>query len=216
LNKYLSKLGFPTDKYQLVDVYGLEGDSLSFLPQPVKALIFLFPITENGEAFRKKEDADLSAASTKIPDGVFYMKQYVQNSCGTMALLHAVFNLDDVTLADGSVLKKFHDSAKPLSPEERGKLLAEDKALIEVHQELANEGQTEVPRADDEIKYHYNAILSINNELYELDGRKNYPISHGTTKSDTFLSDAARVCKEFMARDPNEAGFTIMALANAQ
>lgn len=182
----------------------------------MKALIFLFPITENGEAHRKKEDENLTANPPKTSEQVFYMKQYVQNSCGTMALLHAVLNLDDVTLVDESVLKKFYDAAKPLSPQERGKLLAEDKALIEVHQELANEGQTEAPNADENIKYHYNAIISINNELYELDGRKNYPIIHGKTKADTFLSDAARVCKAFIERDPNEAGFTIMALANAQ
>lgn len=81
---------------------------------------------------------------------------------------------------------------------------------------MANEGQTEAPAADADIKYHYNAIVAIDNELYELDGRKNYPISHGKSKPDSFLADAARVCKEFIARDPNESGFTIMALANAQ
>lgn len=48
-----------------------------------------------------------------------------------------------------------------------------------------------------------------------MDGRKNYPIKHGVTKDETFLTDAAAVCKEFIARDPEEMCFTIMALAKA-
>lgn len=106
---------------------------MSFLPQPVKALVFLFPVTENNEAQRKKEDEALSASPPATPEKLFFMKQFVQNSCGTMALLHAVLNLlDDVTLKDGSALKNFYEAAKPLSPQERGKLLSEDKQLIDV------------------------------------------------------------------------------------
>ena len=48
-----------------------------------------------------------------------------------------------------------------------------------------------------------------------MDGSKNYPIKHGATKDETFLADAAAVCKEFIARDPEEMCFTIMALAKA-
>lgn len=48
-----------------------------------------------------------------------------------------------------------------------------------------------------------------------MDGRKNYPIKHGATKDETFLADSAAVCKEFIARDPLEMRFTIMALAAA-
>lgn len=44
LNKYLSKLGV-SEAYQLFDVYGLDDDALGFLPQPVKALILLFPVS---------------------------------------------------------------------------------------------------------------------------------------------------------------------------
>lgn len=211
------KLGFPTDKYHLVDVYGLDDDMLKFLPQPVKALIFLFPSTEAHTAHRNEQNESLKANPPVIPEKLFYMKQFVHNACGTMALIHAVLNLlDDVKLVDGSVLKNFYDAAKPLDPIERGKLLTNDKAFIDVHQEVSKEGQTAAPSANDEVKHHYNAIVAVDNELYELDGSKNYPISHGTTKPDTFLFDAARVCKEFIARDPTEQGFTILALANAQ
>lgn len=40
-----------------------------------------------------------------------------------------------------------------------------------------------------------------------------FPIVHGVTNEETFLQDAAKVCKEFMARDPQELRFTVLALA---
>lgn len=44
------------------------------------------------------------------------------------------------------------------------------------------------------------------------DGTKPSPVNHGPSSSAAFLQDAARVCQEFMARDPAEFRFTIVAL----
>lgn len=46
LNKYLRKLGVSED-WSVVDVLGLDPELLEFLPKPVKALILLFPCSEN-------------------------------------------------------------------------------------------------------------------------------------------------------------------------
>lgn len=102
-----------------------------------------------------------------------------------------------------------------MTPEERGKLLAEDNAFINVHQDLAAEGQTAAPPSDAVINNHFISLVNVGDELFELDGRKNFPISHGSTNEDSFLSDAAKVCKEFIARDPKEVNFTMMAFAKA-
>ena len=48
---------------------------------------------------------------------------------------------------------------------------------------------------------------------YSSDGRKPYPINHGPSSPETFIEDAARVCQEYMSRDPEEVRFTMMALA---
>lgn len=40
--------------------------------------------------------------------------------------------------------------------------------------------------------------------LYELDGRKDAPVPHGSTSPDTLLQDACAVVKQFMDRDPGE------------
>jgi ubiquitin carboxyl-terminal hydrolase L3 len=193
------------------------------------------PFSDIYEAHRKKENEALSGSPPKVPESLFFMKQYIQNSCGTMALIHSVNlkafvaisrefhcflfqvlnNMQSVELKDGSVIKSFYEKAKGLSPEERGKLLAEDTAFINVHQDLAAEGQTEAPASDAVINNHFIAFVNIGNELFELDGRKNFPISHGETKEDSFLSDAAKVCKEFITRDPKEVNFTMMAFSKA-
>lgn len=87
---------------------------------------------------------------------------------------------------DGSILKKYLDAAKDLTPEERGKLLQNDASFTEAHQELAVEGQTDA-NSDEPVNHHYVAFINHNNELYELDGRKSYPIKHGATTEESFL-----------------------------
>lgn len=65
-------------------------------------------------------------------------------------------------------------------------------------------------------KYCYNIYIHIYFTYgIFLDGRKSSPINHGSTSPETLLEDAARVCKEYMARDPEEVCFTVLALANS-
>lgn len=123
-------------------------------------------------------------------------------------------NLNDIEVKDGP-LKSFYEKAKSLTPEERGKLLEQDQDLISIHQSLAREGQTEAPAEDEKVLFHYAALTNVGGELFELDGRKNFPILHGKTTEDSFLTDAAAVCKKFMERDQKELRFTIMAIAAA-
>lgn len=202
-----------SESYQLVDVYGLEEELLAMLPPNVKAFILLFPCTENYEKHRKQEDEELKGK--KVNSDLFYMRQYLHNACGTIALFHAVLNnLDSIEVKDGP-LKAFYENAKGLTPEERGKLLEQDKDLIDIHQKIAREGQTAAPPEDEKVLFHYAALVKVGNELFELDGRKNFPVSHGETSDDSFKLDAAKVCKKFMERDEKEMRFTVMAIAAA-
>lgn len=73
------------------------------------------------------------------------------------------------------------------------------------------EGQTN-PNSDEKVYHHFIALINKHDKLYELDGRKMFPIVHGATSEKTFVEDAARVCKEFMSRDPDEFRFTVLAL----
>lgn len=91
LNKFLTSIGV-SEKFQLVDVYGLDDGLLDGLNKPVLAFILLFPCTDNYEAHRREQDEQLKANPPKTPENLFYMKQYLHNACGTVALFHAVLN----------------------------------------------------------------------------------------------------------------------------
>ncbi|CAH0695104.1 unnamed protein product [Spodoptera exigua] len=110
-------------------------------------------------------------------------------------------------------MKKFLDEAKDMDAPARGKLLEKSDGIIQAHKELAQEGQTNTPSAEDPVNHHFITFVHKDGFLYELDGRKAFPINHGPTTPDSLLEDSAKICKAFMARDPNEVRFTVIALA---
>ncbi|XP_003492576.1 ubiquitin carboxyl-terminal hydrolase [Bombus vosnesenskii] len=214
MTKFLHKLGVAKD-WSVVDVYGLEPDLLALVPKPVVAVILLYPLSKKGDnSLEDKESEEEDVSIPKDPE-VFHMKQYIHNACGTIALIHSVGNNRDIIDLQDGFLKTFLDEAKNLSYMECGKLLMESDGISITHKDVAQEGQTEVPSDEIPVYHHFVALIHKNGVLYELDGRKPSPINHGTTSPETLLEDAARVCKEYMARDPEEVCFTVLALANS-
>ncbi|XP_044253729.1 ubiquitin carboxyl-terminal hydrolase-like [Tribolium madens] len=215
MNKFLHLLGVP-GKWNIVDVYGLDGDALAWVPRPVLALILLFPCSEQFYKHAEEECAKLKNEGQTLSPDLFYMKQYVSNACGTIALIHCVANnMERVGLQDGP-FKKIIEDAKKLTPEGRGEMLLKSKNnealnLISTHQELAMEGQTEV-NPNEQVNHHFVALVEKDGHLYELDGRKEFPVNHGPTTEASFLEDAAKICREFIARDAEDVNFTVMAL----
>jgi len=214
LSKYISQLGV-SKEWKVVDVLGLDKELLDFIPKPVKALILLFPCSDAYESHRAEEDKALQASPPKYPSDMFYMKQVIHNACGTIALVHGILNNKDIELSNG-ILKDYFEKAKELSPEERGKILEADTAFTNTNQSLAEEGQTATPNIDDKVNHHFVAFIHKDGQLYELDGRKSFPIQHGLTTPETLVYDAAEICKKFMARDPSEIRFNILALARRE
>ncbi|XP_026732250.1 ubiquitin carboxyl-terminal hydrolase [Trichoplusia ni] len=212
MNKFLQKLGVPS-QWAIVDVMGLEPEMLSWVPRPVLSVMLLFPTSDPYEEHKQKEESDILSKGQEVSSNIFYMKQYISNACGTVALVHSVANnTDKIDLTEGH-MKSFLDEAKELDAPARGKLLEKCEGIIKAHKELAQEGQTNTPSAEEPVNHHFITFVHKDGALYELDGRKAFPINHGPTTPDTLLEDAAKVCKEFMARDPNEVRFTVIALA---
>lgn len=216
MTKFLHKLGVAKD-WSVVDVYGLEPDLLALVPKPVVAVILLYPLSKKGDNSLEDKESGVKEEDISTPKDpeVFHMKQYIHNACGTIALIHSVGNNRDIIDLQDGFLKTFLDDAKDLSYMECGKLLMESDGISITHKDVAQEGQTEVPSDEIPVYHHFVALIHKNGVLYELDGRKPSPINHGTTSPETLLEDAARVCKEYMARDPEEVCFTVLALANS-
>lgn len=215
MNKLLCEVGV-SSSWSFSDVYGLDEGLLATVPQPVKALVLLFPLTEKEEQFRAQQEQGIDAAGQDISSKVYFLKQCVGNACGTVALIHAIANnVGDIALDDGP-MKQFIEQTKSKNPEERGKDLEDFVGIAEVHDKLAKEGQTAAPDKDAKVEPHFITFVHVDGSLYELDGRKKFPINHGTTTEESFLVDAASVCRLFMERNPDETRFAIVALTPAQ
>ncbi|KTG06518.1 hypothetical protein cypCar_00034924 [Cyprinus carpio] len=206
LNKVLSKLGVGSS-WRFVDVLGLEDEALSGVPSPCCAMMLLFPLTQQHEDFRSKQSVDDSKS-------VYFLKQTVVNSCGTVGLVHAVANnQDSIDFDSDSALKKFLEATSGMAAAERAKELEQNKAIQETHDAVADEGQCR-PEAD-KVNFHFITFVNVNGQLYELDGRMDGPVKHGTTKPESFVMDAAKVCREFMEREKGEVRFSAVALSKA-
>uniref|UniRef100_A0A3Q1EFY5 Ubiquitin carboxyl-terminal hydrolase n=2 Tax=Acanthochromis polyacanthus TaxID=80966 RepID=A0A3Q1EFY5_9TELE len=205
LNKMMNKLGVG-ESWRFVDVLGLEGDQLSAVPKPCCALMLLFPLTPQHESFRVQQADKVSEGSE-----VYFLKQTVVNSCGTIALLHAVANnKSELSFDNDSALKKFLDDTANMSPDDRAKHLEKNQAIREAHNEVAVQGQCR-PEAD-KVNFHFIAFVNVDGQLYELDGKMNGVVKHGVTKEDSFITDAAEVCRGFMERERGEVRFSAVAL----
>ncbi|XP_078807261.1 ubiquitin carboxyl-terminal hydrolase isozyme L1 isoform X2 [Oryzias latipes] len=204
----MSKLGVG-DSWRFVDVLGLEGEQLSAVPKPCCALMLLFPLTQQHESFRAQQ-------ADKVDDGseVYFLKQKAGNSCGTIALLHAVANNKDKMAFDaGSALKKFLEETANMSPDDRAKHLEQNKAIYDAHNEVAMQGQCR-PEAD-KINFHFIAFINAKGNLYECDGKMDGPVNHGETTEESFLADAAKVCRGFTEREKDEVRFSAVALCRS-
>ncbi|KAK3224976.1 hypothetical protein Dsin_004838 [Dipteronia sinensis] len=207
MNQFLWGLGLPENEAECYDVYGLDEELLAMVPQPVLAVLFLYPITAQSEQERMLQDKGKQESSSKV----YFMKQTVGNACGTIGLLHAVGNVaSEVKLLDGSFLDRFYKSTASLNPLERAVFLEKDSEMEVAHSVAATAGETE---ASDNVDTHFICFACVDGQLYELDGRKSAPICHGTSSPSSLLQDAAKVIQGMIQKNPESLNFNVIALS---
>ncbi|KAL7575938.1 hypothetical protein ACA910_000734 [Epithemia clementina (nom. ined.)] len=216
MNGYIQKLGFDTSLYEFHDVFSTEEWALQMIPQPVVAVVMLYPLTEKQTSQESKDEPVLDKS-----DSVWFIKQRIGNACGTIGLLHAILNAPEGlrTFPAGSWLDEFYrDCPPPLDPIRKAELLEGNKAIAKLHDEATSSESNQTSRGslDDNVITHFIALVHVDGVLYELDGRKGGPIAHGKTSPMTLLADSCAVVRTFMERDPGEMRFTILALAPKQ
>ncbi|KAI0343185.1 peptidase C12 ubiquitin carboxyl-terminal hydrolase 1 [Trametopsis cervina] len=226
MNSWSSKAGLVTSQDQFTDVYGFDPELLAMVPQPVKAVVLLFPIGEEYEKKRKEEDAKIAKEGQfPLDPTILWIKQTIGNACGTMGLIHALAN-SNVTFEPESPLSKFIELCMDKTPEERAKLLETTPLFADIHAEAAAGGQTAAPSANDRVDLHFTCFVQApspparedgieadeeHHRLIELDGRRGGPVDRGVCKN--LLEDAARFIKETYIPLSTSLEFSMLALA---
>ncbi len=59
-------------------------------------------------------------------------------------------------------------------------------------QEAARDGVTAPPAEDEDVNLHYAVFTLRDGHIWELDGRKNFPVDHGPSSRDTLLQVGRR------------------------
>ncbi|KAE9584319.1 putative ubiquitinyl hydrolase 1 (mitochondrion) [Lupinus albus] len=204
---FLWGLGLPQDEAECYDVYGLDEELLEMVPKPVLAVLFLYPITTKTEEERLQQQNENKEHSSKV----YFLKQTVGNACGTIGLLHALGNItSEVKLVEDSFFDKFFKSTASLDPFQRAVFLENDREMEVAHSAAATAGDTE---ASDNVDTHFICFTCVDGELYELDGRKSAPISHGSSSPSTLLRDAAKVIQSMIKKNPESLNFNVMAIS---
>lgn len=158
------------------DLYSLDPETLAAL-QPIRALIFLFkwlPITSTEAAPSTGGQYD-----SEFPG--FFAHQTVNNACATLAVLNALGNIPD--LPTGPKLAELNQFTTDMDPTTRGMAITSADWLREAHNSLSPPSAISLdglglPKTTVDT-YHFVVYLPLLGGLYELDGLKQHPISHG-------------------------------------
>jgi len=223
VNKFAKRMGMP-DAFSWVDVWGFDDDLLAFVPQPVIACVLLFPSCKEISEYKAKQAAEIEKQGQSLDD-LFYITQHdkIGNACGTIALCHAMANTSSQGPGNGPMkldekdpLFEFMIQNMKETPDKRGWNLLKAKSIQEQSDAAASSdvAQTARPNREDRVDAHFIAFVPVNNTIYELDGRKKFPVNHGKTSEKTFLKDTTVIVKQkFMSLVPNNPNFNLMALS---
>ncbi|KAL1405383.1 ubiquitinyl hydrolase 1 [Vanrija albida] len=216
-NDWSRALGLPNSPLSFQDLFSLDDEFLAFVPQPVKAVLLLFPSRGELAAAREKEERDGEGKW----DGkdVWWIKQTIPNACGSIGLLHALLNLPEGALTPGSQLLKFKAATEALGPLERAKLLDEADFFESAHTAAAQAGQSAVPE-DLDVDTHFIAFVQAPNakgelRVVELDGGREGPFDRGPSKD--LLRDVAKIVQDkYIARAAGDINFNMIVLAGEE
>ncbi|KAM0322431.1 hypothetical protein ACHAQA_009498 [Verticillium albo-atrum] len=240
-NAILRDYGVKDVKIQ--ELFSLDEDSLSFLPQPVYGLIFLYQyFSQDCEVDEQDQD-----------NGVWFANQTTDNACATVAMMNIIMNSD---IEIGPQLQSFRDTTKDMGYALRGHSLSQNTHIRTIHNSLTrrmdhlnadlwlgNSATTfkknakkrkAAPKAaakkkpatpkrkkklkvDSDSGFHFIAIVPSNGSVWELDGLKNGPVNLGPVADDgEWVSTATPFIQDRMLQlGEGAVHFNMMALCKS-
>jgi ubiquitin carboxyl-terminal hydrolase L3 len=214
LNKYVNALGMDKS-YQYCEIFGFDDDLLAFAP-PAIAVMLCFPITKENEQKKSEETLHIEENGQFSPKNLYFMNQTIGNACGTIGILHSISNNTDKLKLNDGFLKDFIEATKDLAPKERATFLEKDDRIEEVHQETATDPNSVVIPGSERTNIHFICFVLKEDHIFELDGRRKYPMNRGKSTSETFLKDTVQVIKNYMNMNPGDLNFSVTILAKSE
>jgi ubiquitin carboxyl-terminal hydrolase L5 len=154
------------------DLYSLDSETLAAL-QPLHALIFLFKwIPSSADSAQPTYDPDFSG---------FFAHQVVNNACATLAVLNALGNIPSLQM--GAQLSDLINFTTGMDAQTRGLVVTSADWLREAHNSLSPPSAIsldglDLPRKTEDA-YHFIVYIPVFGSVYELDGLKQHPVTHG-------------------------------------
>merc|ERR1712093_39534 len=211
----------------------------------IYALIFLFKYVDTSASAAASDPAIVGTSREVVGAERYFAHQVINNACATMALLNAVMNLDDGTTTSasssanvklGKELEELKSFSLALDPGSRGWAVSNSEKIREVHNSFARSDPFEHMRDPDDERekedaYHFIAYVPIRTspdtvELFELDGLKPAPVSHGVvgasesgdSSSSSAWTDRAKEVIEgrIASYGGSEINFNLMAICADQ
>lgn len=241
--KFIKKLVAPGEVHVGVhDVFGFDPDLLMMVPQPIYAMVFLFPPTslrknmkrqrESGDADSESDvNAEVAVDSDKQTDKEYFcLKQTSKlgNACGTIACIHALANLrGEIPFPEESILGQFVKEAKMLKTAgDRGKFMETFELMRKEQQQQASSSSNQTAMTEGKVDYHFVCFIDDadggGGSILEFDGCKmgssgpGSPVVHKIEGGEamSFGERCGKVIqREFMAKMPDELNFVTLAVA---
>ncbi|KAM0751694.1 hypothetical protein T439DRAFT_300694 [Meredithblackwellia eburnea MCA 4105] len=208
----LQELG--VEGLEVAELWGLDSALLQEL-YPVHALIFLFKWIGHGDP----ATADGKQETPEVQH--YFAHQVINNACASIAILNAALNIEDPDVKLGEELENLKAFSDGLDPETKGWTISNSERIRAVHNSFARNDPYSLeearPQADDEDAYHFIAYVPIGDKLYELDGLKHSPVSHGAISGgrEKWTDLAQQVLERRIAtHPPGEVHFNLMAITS--
>ena len=179
-------------------------------------IIFLFK-WQGGRrsSFNPISSSSSSLSSTNSTDPVVFIKQVVQNACGTLALLHVVLNRNGVDI--GETLQGLKSFIVNMDGETAGSCLASHEAVRIAHNSFVRPEAFSIEDEDSRHEksgdaFHFVSFVPKNGRVYELDGLSKGPVDIGEIGSNWLITAQNALQKRIDEYSQFEIRFNLMIL----
>lgn len=224
------------EEYQFIDLYTFDLNSAIEFNVPIdqcKAMILLFPLPLEAGTTAEKEGDGKDSENDFKNQNLKFIKQTVENSCALMALLHILLNNPNELLSPTKTPEFIKNIYLLNSDDSSSEFVEKCRDLAELHEEMALNGETNVPSSEEivNVPFHFVALIpdektnekTNEDEVWLMDGRSNGPIkfknnrkeiiSNANSKSRSFFVEACRVAREeFLEKSQDQTNFAALIL----